>query len=43
MLYHLNHTSGPFCSGYSGDKFFLFAQAGLACTLLNLHFLLLLG
>jgi hypothetical protein len=28
-LYHLSHTSSPFCSGYLGDGVLLFAQAGL--------------
>jgi hypothetical protein len=29
VLYHLSHTSNPFCSGEFGDWFSLFAQASL--------------
>jgi hypothetical protein len=28
-IYHLHHTSSPFCSGYSGDRKLLFAQTSL--------------
>jgi hypothetical protein len=27
--YHLSHIVSPFCSGYSGNRVFLFAQACL--------------
>jgi hypothetical protein len=29
VLYHLNHTSSPFFSGYFGDRVSLFAHMGL--------------
>jgi hypothetical protein len=31
VLYHLSHSSSPFCSGYFGDRVLLFAQTGLDC------------
>jgi hypothetical protein len=36
-LYHLNHTSSPFCSGYFGDGGESLEMAGLA---LNIDFLI---
>jgi hypothetical protein len=40
VLYHLNHASSPFCSGYFGDRVSLFAQAGLDLDPPVFHFLL---
>jgi hypothetical protein len=42
-LYHLNHTSSPFCSGYFGARVLLFAQASLDYNPPILCFLLYLG
>jgi hypothetical protein len=39
VLYHLSHTSGPFCYSYLRGKVLLFAQADLYCECPILHLL----